>query len=147
MISIWGERIAAVVCAVFAVYMMYIAWNFPANGELFPLFCGFAAIFVAILMIVRSIVSPGVFAIVRPKLEVWQDLKPLLLTAGVIAYVLIFFYVGYYVSSALFLTVMAVLAGVRSWRTILITVLVTFPLMYAFFELFLNAQMPRGFLI
>lgn len=145
--TIWGERVAAVLAAFFAVYMMWIAWNFPANGDIFPKFCGFAAVFVAGLMLLRTITSPGVFSGRIPEIPWWDEIKPLVLTAAVVAYVNLFFVVGYYASSALFLVIMAWFVGVRSVKAIAVTALVTFPLMYVFFELFLNARMPRGFLI
>ncbi len=145
--TIWGERLAAALAILFAIFVMYIAWNFPANGDLFPKFCGFGLIFIAGLMVLRTISSPAVFEGHAPKLNWVEELKPLLITTAVIAYVLIFFKLGYYVSSALFLIIMAWLAGVRSIKTIAITAFITFPLMYAFFELFLQARMPRGILI
>lgn len=145
--TIWGERIAAAGGVAFAIFVMYLAWNFPANGDLFPKFCGFAMILVAGLMILRTITSPAVFDGLFPSISLMEELKPLLITAAVVAYVLIFFELGYYTSSALFLVGMAWFAGVRSVKAILITALVTFPLMYAFFELFLEARMPRGILI
>jgi len=145
--TIWGERLAAAIAVVFALFVMYTAWNFPANGDLFPKFCGFGLIFIAGLMVLRTISSPAVFESNAPRIHWGEELKPLLITAAVIAYVLIFFKLGYYTSSALFLIIMAWLAGVRSVKTIAITAIITFPLMYAFFELFLQARMPRGILI
>lgn len=145
--TIWGERIAAGLSFAFAIFVMYLSWNYPANGDLFPKFCGFAAIFVAGMMVLRTVTSPGVFDGERPKIAWLDEVKPLLITACVVAYVLLFFVVGYYTSSAIFLCVMAWLAGVRNVRAYVITVILTFPLMYAFFELFLEARMPRGILI
>jgi hypothetical protein len=145
--TIWGERISAALAAIFAIYMMSIAWNFPANGDIFPKFCGFASVFVGGLMILRTFTSPRVFEGDAPDFSWWEEIKPLVLTAGVVIYVNLFFVLGYYVTSALFLVVMAWLVGVRSVKAIAITAIVTFPLMYVFFELFLNARMPRGFLV
>jgi hypothetical protein len=145
--TIWGERFAAATSVLFAFFVIYVAWNYPANGDLFPKFCGFAMIAIAGLMVVRTISSPAVFSGGLPQIDWLTEFKPLLITSGVIAYVLIFFKLGYYTSSAIFLCAMAWIAGVRSIKTIVITALVTFPLMYAFFELFLQARMPRGILI
>ena len=145
--TVWGERISAALAVAFAIYMMWIAWNFPANGDLFPKFCGFAAVFVGGLMILRTLTSPSVFDGLFPEISWWEEIKPLVLTASVVVYVNVFFVLGYYVSSALFLVVLAWLVGVRSVKAILITAIVTFPLMYLFFELFLNARMPRGLLV
>ena len=145
--TIWGERIAAVMASLLSIYMMWIAWNFPANGDIFPKFCGFASMVVAALMFLRTVTSPDVFDARILKVAWWQEIKPLVLTAAVVAYVNLFFIVGYYVTSGLFLIVMAWMVGVRSVKAIAITAIVTFPLMYIFFELFLNARMPRGFLV
>ena len=147
MLTVWGERIAAVLCSLGAAYMMYLAWEFPANGDQFPLFAGAAIIFTSVLMIIRSILSPGVFIGVFQSSIDFKDIQPLLLTAATIAYVLLIFELGYYTSSLLFLVIIAVLVGVRNFKAIALTAVIAFPLMYAFFELFLNAQMPRGILI
>ena len=145
--TVWGERVSATLSVICAIFMMWIAWNFPANGDIFPKFCGFAAIFVGGLMLLRTVTSPGVFDGLVPEIPWWEEIKPLVLTAGVVLYVNLLFVVGYYVTSALFLIVMAWLVGVRSIWSIAVTAIVAFPLMYVFFELFLNARMPRGFLV
>jgi hypothetical protein len=61
--------------------------------------------------------------------------------------VITIFFVGYYVSTILFIIIGCLLVGVRQLKTIIITTVVTLPLMYAFFELFLQAGLPRGWLI
>ncbi len=149
--TIWGERIAALLCSAGAVFMAYIAWDFPAGGNQFPVFSCFAIIAVSILMLIRSKLAPGVF-VSGTKLSfsvenIVEQAKPLLLTAAVIGYVLIIFELGYYTSSFLFLIIIAYVVGVRNLKTIALTAIVTLPLMYAFFELFLKAQMPRGVLL
>lgn len=147
MITIWGERIAAALSSIIAICVMYLAWDFPANGNIFPVFTGFAVIGLSILMVVRTVTSPAVFDGLAPRFALWEDAKPLLLTAGVVFYVLMMFQIGYYTSSALFLCIAAYSAGVKSVRTIGLTVIITFPLMWLFFELFLHADMPRGILL
>lgn len=145
--TIWGERVSAGLAAAIAAFFMYVSWNFPANGDLFPKFCGFATMLVATLMVIRTVTSPAVFGGRVPHPDWWEEVKPLAITAAVVVYVLVIFRLGYYTSSAIFLCLTAWMAGVRRVRTILVTAIVTFPLMYAFFELFLQAHMPRGLLI
>jgi len=147
MLTIWGERIAAVLCSLAAIYMIYLAWDFPANGERFPVFTCSAIIFTSILMIIRTVLSPGVFVGTFEKSIAFEDVQPLLLTAATVGYVLLIFELGYYVSSLLFLIIISLLVGVRNAKVLALTAMITFPLMYAFFELFLNAQMPRGLLM
>ncbi|MFY0611509.1 MAG: tripartite tricarboxylate transporter TctB family protein [Hyphomicrobiaceae bacterium] len=145
--TIWGERIAAALCSVAALYMAYVAWEFPAGGNQFPLFACASILAIACLMIVRSLFWPGVFTGKFQSTVSFEAAKPLLLTAAVIVYVLLIFRLGYYTSSLLFLLLVSFAVGVRSLKVISLTALVTLPLMYAFFELFLQAQMPRGVLV
>ncbi|MGI9523370.1 MAG: tripartite tricarboxylate transporter TctB family protein [Hyphomicrobiaceae bacterium] len=147
MLTVWGERLAAILCSLGAVYMMYLAWEFPANGDQFPLFAGTAIIFTSALMIIRSVVSPNVFTGDFQYSIRFGDVQPLLLTAATVGYVLLIFELGYYTSSLLFLVIISLLVGVRNLKAIALTVFITFPLMYAFFELFLQAQMPRGIFV
>ena len=145
--TVWGERFAALLCILVAAYLAMIAWEFPAGGDQFPLFCCFAIIAIAILMIVRSFLSPGVFKKTYEFETIGAQARPLLLTAGVVVYVLLIFQLGYFTSSALFLIATTFAVGVHNIKAIALTVIITFPLMYAFFELFLQAQLPRGMLI
>lgn len=145
--TIWGDRFFALLCSAGAAYMIYAAWDFPANGEIFPLFIGGAIIFVSVLMVIRTVLSPGVYAAAMARVDVPALVRPLAITAATVAYVLLIFQLGYFTTSALFMALLAYAVGVRSAKTIALTAIVTFPLLYAFFELFLNAQLPRGILI
>lgn len=149
--SIWGERIVALLCSAAAIYMAYVAWEFPAGGNQFPVFSCVAIVAISVLMIVRSFLSPAVFTEEFSQsisiAALIDQARPLLLTATVVAYVFLIFELGYYTSSLLFLIIVSFAVGVRNLKTIALTAVVTLPLMYAFFELFLKAQMPRGVLI
>ena len=146
MITIWGERIAAVASIFVAIFFIYTAWNFPANGNIFPFFCGGATIAVALLMILRTFVSPDVFFGDWPRPKLGEDARALLITGVAVLYVLAMFRIGYYVSSAVLLVGLAIFAQVRSPWAIGLSVVVTLPLIYLFFETFLGAPMPRGLL-
>lgn len=145
--TVTGERIAAILCSIAALYMGYVAWDFPAGGNQFPVFSCTAIIIVSFLMILRSVLSPDVFkSVYKPSFSI-EHAKPLLLTAAVVVYVLLMFELGYYTTSFLFLVIVSYVVGVRNLKTIAVTAIVTFPLMYAFFELFLQARMPRGIFV
>lgn len=143
----WGERIAALACIAIALYFGYIALDFPAGGEQFPLFATSMTILIAIAMIVSTFFD-------LPRLRGSFDLdfsfatmKPVYVIGLVVVYVLLIFPVGYFVSSALFLAVTTVFVGLRNYRLILATAVILFPLMYLFFEGFLQANLPRGIFI
>jgi len=77
----------------------------------------------------------------------FEKMKPLLVCLLVIAYLYLIFELGYYTSTVVFLIASTVLVGVRNYKAILLTGVILFPLMYAFFELFLQANLPMGILI
>jgi putative tricarboxylic transport membrane protein len=140
----WGERIAALMCIALALYFGSIALRFPAGGHMFPLFAAGMTILLALLMIASTFFD-------LPRLRGSFDLdfsfgqmKPVYVTLIVIAYVLLIFRLGYFVSSALFLVFTTLFVGIRNLKMILLTAIVLFPLMYLFFEGFLQANLPRG---
>ena len=78
--TLWGERIAAILCILFALFMAYNAWDFPAAGEQFPFFSCSVIILISVLMLIRSYFQPGVFTEKYPFKISYEDLKPLIIT-------------------------------------------------------------------
>lgn len=146
MLTIWGERIAAVGASLAAIYFMYVAWDFPASGNIFPIFCGAAALVVSTLMILRTIISPAVFDAVVPRPDWKQDAIALFYAAVSVGYVLLIFIIGYYSASLLFLFAMALMARVTRKLSVVVAAVVTLPLIYVGFEMLLLTRMPRGIL-
>lgn len=141
----WAERLTALGCIAAAVYFGAIALNFPANGGSFPLFAATGTVILSLLMIVNSFLRADGELAERVRFDFsYAKLKPLIVCGLAILYVLAIFEIGYYVSSAAFLFAAAWVAGLRRMRPLVITAVVLFPSMYAFFELFLQADMPRG---
>ena len=70
-----------------------------------------------------------------------------MLTLIVVVYVLAIFRLGYFTASVLFLFASTLAVGIRNYRTIALTAAILFPLMYVFFEILLQANLPQGFLI
>lgn len=147
MVSIWGERIAALLSVVIAAYMMGVAWDFPAGGNMFPVFACAAIIVTAVLMFIRTIISPELFEVPFAMKPSRETIVPIVATLGTVVYVFAIFWLGYFTSTFLYIIVFSLAVGVRERRTIMLIVLITLPLMYLFFELFLRAQLPKGWLI
>jgi putative tricarboxylic transport membrane protein len=144
----WGERISAVVLILLSFYVGQMALEFPAGGGTFPLFSVGATVVMALLIILDTYLGRDPTLNQRIKFDFsYTAFKPTILTAVTIIYVLAIFELGYFVSSAIFLVVSTMLVGIRNYVTILITAVILFPLMYAFFELFLQANLPQGLLI
>jgi len=142
----WGIRIAAGVFIVLSVYLARVALEFPAGGETFPLFSAAGIVLLSVLLVVFSLSTRQGSEKIVLDLS-FSRLKPFLLAALTFVYILAIFEIGYFVSSAAFLAVATVLLGIRNYWAVLATAVILFPTMYAFFVLFLRAQLPTGIFI
>lgn len=119
--------------------------NFPAGGELFPLFLFGCIILLSCLLSLESFLKKTKQQSVQIKIDFFTW-KPLFVSIAVIIHVIFIFILGYFTSSFLFLIGCSILIGLRDARAMGITAIVLFPLMYAFFEGFLNAGLPKDIL-
>ncbi|PQO24132.1 hypothetical protein C2I36_04275 [Rhodobacteraceae bacterium WD3A24] len=145
--TMWGDRLSAILCSAVAIYMAYKGWDFPAAGDIFPKFISAAIVFISILLFMRSFSVKSVYESRSIRLDISEEFRPILLTVTMIVYVLVIFVLGYYTTTLLFLCLLSLMVGTRNLKAIAIAAGVTLPLLYAFFELFLGAQMPSGLLI
>ena len=142
----WGIRISAGVFILLSVYLARVSLEFPAGGETFPLFSAGGIVLLSVLLIVLSFGTGHGSERIVFDLS-FARLKPLLLAALTFVYILAIFEIGYFVSSAAFLVAATGLLGIRNYWAVLATGVILFPTMYAFFVLFLRAQLPTGILI
>lgn len=142
----WTERITALACIGIAVYFGILAFDFPAGGGDFPHFAAAGTIVLALLMLAGSFVRAGAMSQrVTPDFS-YAKVKPLLIALLVVLYVLAIFRLGYYTASILFLAISTGMVGIRNVKAVILTGVILFPAMYAFFEIFLHADLPRGVL-
>ena len=143
----WGERIAGIVCIGLSVFFGIIALDFPAGGDTFPLFAAGGTIFLSLLMIIHSYISknPGLREKIKSDWS-YDQKKPLIIFLAVMGHTWLIFVIGYFTSAILFFIIATLLVGIRQYKTIFLTGIILFPAMYAFFVLFLKAQLPRGIL-
>ena len=144
--KVWGIRIAAGAFILLSVFFARVALEFPAGGGTFPLFSAAGIILLSVLLIAFSLGARQGSEKIAFELG-FGRLKPYLLAASTFVYIIAIFKVGYFVSSAAFLIGATLLLGIRNYLVILATAAVLFPAMYAFFVLFLKAQLPAGILI
>lgn len=142
--TVWGDRLSALLASAGAVYLAYISWNYPADGDIFPKFISGAVIFTSVLLIIRTFSGQAIHTGHRIVLSLRDDGLPLLLVAIFVGYVQLIFWLGYFSATALFLPGLGLMVGMRSIKGLAIVTIVTLPLLYAFFEGFLSAQLPRG---
>lgn len=143
----WRQRIMALVFIAIAGFFGFTALDYPAGGGTFPLFATIGTIFLSLVIIVDSIVDK------RPEMKEkiktdwrYDQKKPLVIFAIALLHIWSIFVIGYFTSAILFFFVAVFLVGVRQNKTVLLTAIILFPSMYAFFVLFLKAQLPRGVL-
>ena len=169
----WGLRIAAVCFIAISSYICAEAIEFPVGGGTFPLFAAGSAIVLCFFMLagtfpewsdrirnalLRSGGAAGKWlADMFRRRDAGQDakitfdfsydrIKPLIVCGVSVLYVLAIFELGYFTSTVLFLVGSTVLVGVRNPFAIALTGIILLPAMYAFFVLFLQANLPKGIL-
>jgi hypothetical protein len=143
----WGERLAALMCISIALYMGWLAVDFPAGGDAFPLFVVVSVVVIGVLMIATSCLAPERFAGTISFGLSRDRIKPLIVAVLSVLYVVAIFRIGYYASTLVFFLAVTLFIGVRDLRLIVVTTAILLLSIYAFFSLFLQAQLPRGLLI
>ncbi|MDH5749301.1 MAG: tripartite tricarboxylate transporter TctB family protein [Rhodospirillales bacterium] len=148
MSRVWGERVSAAAFVILAIYLGNLAWGFPHGGGIFPLFSVIGIIFLSILLIVKTVLKPMPDGDESIDFSIsFEKIKAFLVLLLVGVYLVLIFELGYYTSTVVFLVASTVMVGVKNYKAIALTAIILIPLMYAFFELFLQANLPRGILI
>lgn len=143
----WGERLTGIIIIGLSIYLGIVALDFPAKGGTFPLFSIGGMIFLSLILILNSFLGKRPEMEERMKFDLsYAKIKPLLLTIVVALYIPLIFELGYFTSTIIFFVAAAYLVGIRNYFTILLTGILLFPLMYAFFVWFLQANLPQGLL-
>lgn len=147
----WGPRITGLICILLSLYFGNLAWDFPANGDTFPLFATGGTVVLALVLIAASFVkknAPGKdqnSEMFHLDLS-YSALKPPILIVLSILYIIGITEIGYFVSSIAFLYITTYAVGIRNFKAVTLTGIILFPTMYGFFVFLLHAQLPRGIL-
>lgn len=147
MTAAWGTRITALACIALALLFGIPALEFPANGGTFPIFAAGGTIVLSLVMIAGSFLKPAEIAKKMIYLDLgYSQLKPIMLIVISILYVVAIIEIGYFVSSIAFLFITTYAVGIRNVKSVVLTGVILFPIMYGFFVYLLNAQLPQGIL-
>ena len=141
-----GKAITAISLIAVCLYIWFAAEEFPANGHQIPQFTAGISLLLCIFLLYDAFAKPDGVDKVKTKLT-YASVKQYIILLLSICYVLSIFWLGYFTSTLLFMVLGSLIVGVRNFKFIAITVVISLPLMYAFFELFLHAQLPRGWLM
>ncbi len=141
-----GNAITALGIILVSIYIWIASEEFPADGDQLPKFTAGMAILISMFLLADSFRNRNN----KEKISIdfsYASKKQYVILLLSIAFVPSIFAIGFYTSAFLLLVLGALIVGIRSFKVIALTVLISLPLMYAFFELFLNAQLPKGLLI
>lgn len=146
MSSLWGERLAAVSFIAVALFMGNIATEFPAGGDMFPLFISASMLVIAGIMLAVTLVRPDWY---RQELQLdltWDVWKPQIMMVIAVVYVLATFRLGYFVSTVAFLLLTPWVVGLRKPVQIVLSAVLTTLFIFLLFRVGLKAQLPAGIL-
>ncbi len=141
-----GRAITALALIAICVYVWMVSEEFPANGHQVPQFTSGVAMLLCLVLLVNAFRGEDKSEKIKFDFG-FEANKQYFVLVLAIAYVPTIFELGFFTSSFLLLVIGALMVGVSSIKPIALTVGISIPLMYAFFELFLQARLPRGILI
>lgn len=149
MSKLWAERLTALGMIAFAGFFVAETINdLPTASGQFPLFTAYTIIVLAVIMILRSFFTRDKRFTGEVRFDFsYIGLKPIYVMIVAFFYAYCVFTVGFFVSSIVFFFIAAFMTGIRSYKMMGATALVLFPLMYVFFTIALDADLPEGFLL
>jgi hypothetical protein len=143
----WALRLTSIFCIIISSYFLLLSKDFPADGDVFPIFATGTTIILALILMVSSFIKANIDSSKKFYLNVnYNTFKPLFLIVLSILYIIGITEIGYFVSSIAFLYITTYAVGIRNLKAITMTGVILFPTMYGFFVFLLHAQLPRGIL-
>lgn len=148
MTRLMAERLVAIGLILAAGFMYTQTTGWPLRAGAFPQFAEIGIMVLALGMLARSLTKRD-----KERLKGMVKLdfsyaawKPIYVMLVGIIYAFAVFEIGFYVSSFFFYFIAAYMTGLRDHKMIVVTAVVLFPLLYAFFTLALGAFLPEGIL-
>jgi hypothetical protein len=143
-----AERLTALGMILVAGYFLTQSIGLPGTSGQFPQFTEYVIILLAVIMIVRTFFTRDE----RFEGDVHFDfsydaMKPIWVMIMTIFYAYSVFRLGFYTTSIIFFFIATWMTGYRNLKVMGATALVLFPLMYLFFSIALDADLPKGVLI
>jgi hypothetical protein len=148
MSKLWAERVTAIGMILVAGFFLAQSIQMPGTSGTFPEFTQYAIILLAVIMIVRTFVTHDERFAGEVRFDFsYAAMKPIYVMIVTIFYAYAIFRLGFYVASILFFFLVTWMTGYRNWKVMGAVAIVLFPLMYLFFNLALDAELPKGLFI
>ena len=148
MSKLWAERFTAIGMIIVAGFFLMQSRDMPGTSGTFPEFTEYMIMLLAAIMIVRTFFTHDVRFAGNVRFDFsYSGMKPIYVMIMTIVYAYAVFQLGFYVASIIFFFLVTWMTGYRNWRVVGATAIVLFPLMYLFFNLTLEAELPKGLFI
>ncbi|MEK9679229.1 MAG: tripartite tricarboxylate transporter TctB family protein [Rhodospirillaceae bacterium] len=141
-----GRALTALALMGISAYVWIVSEEFPANGHQVPQFTSGVAMLLCLVLLVNAFRSEDKSEKIKLDFSFEANKQYVILVVSIV-YVPTIFELGFFTSSFLLLLIGSLIVGVRSPKPIVFTIGISIPLMYLFFEIFLQARLPRGILI
>lgn len=143
-----AERLTALGMILVAGFFLTQSIGLPGTSGEFPQFTEYVIMLLAVIMIIRTFFTHDK----RFEGEVHFDfsyarMKPIYVMIMTIFYVYAVFRLGFYTASIIFFFIGALMTGYRNLKVMAAIAAVLFPVMYLFFNIALDADLPTGILI
>lgn len=141
-----GRALTALALMGISAYVWIVSEEFPANGHQVPQFTSGVAMLLCLVLLVNAFRGEDKSEKIKLDFSFEANKQYVILVVSIV-YVPTIFELGFFTSSFLLLLIGSLIVGVRSPKPIVFTIGISIPLMYLFFEIFLQARLPRGILI
>ena len=148
MTRLLAERLVAIGLILAAGFMYTQTTGWPQRAGAFPQFAEIGIMVLAFGMLLRSLTARD-----KERLKGMVNFdfsytawKPVYIMVLGVVYSIAVFKIGFYTTSFVFYFITAYMTGLRDHKLIVITAVILFPLLYAFFTLVLGAFLPEGIL-
>ena len=128
----------AIIVYIFAFGMLFLGLNIKSSeSKLYPFICLGLIIVLDTILLISAIFNTKLMspqALEEANTVRWNEIKkPLLIFLGVLVYVVLFDFFGYFVSTAVMMIGFMWLLGVRSWKILILVPAGLLALIYFFF--------------
>lgn len=140
------ERIFSIGISVISILLTIQAFRYPAESSQFPRFLCLLMVLFSVMILVRNIMGKT-----TAKAECHASFKevmkvPFIVFASTAMYIFAIQYVGYFVSTVIYMFLMMSMFGQKRILPMGIAVTVFLGVIYALFVSFLGLRLPEGFL-
>ena len=148
MTKAWGEFLAQTGIILFCGWVLWTGWDYSFGGNLQSHFAAYGSILLSFGVIYETFRDRATKLAAKIEFEFsYYNLKAWIMALVIVGYVFLIFELGYFTSTALYLISSSFITGLRDLKIVTKTAVILIPLMYGFFEIFLQADLPKGILI